>query len=270
MRDGTVLPNGAEIKRHRIERGWSQEKLASATGLSKKTIENAESNKPAYGDTLKRIAAAFGPDVRVADLLDGHAANAASSQENVADELPTFRIRGNAPSLGRQLIGRDSDVVEVKRRLRQAISGETVGVVVVRGVPGVGKSALLSRLAQDGSLGEMFPDGGLWAAVGDSPDLNQLLRSWGQVCRIPAGQLMQINDVVGGLRSKLQGRRVLLIVDDVWRDAQAECFRAAGLGQWCSTRRGLRIWPTGLRPLRIRFTFFAAWTPHMVLNYWHR
>ena len=48
MRDGTVLPNGEEIKRRRLALGWTQEDLSRESLLSKKTVENAEAGKPTF------------------------------------------------------------------------------------------------------------------------------------------------------------------------------------------------------------------------------
>lgn len=51
------------VKRHRLARGWSQEDLAAASGLSTRTIQRIETgNKPGL-ETQKSLAAAFETDV---------------------------------------------------------------------------------------------------------------------------------------------------------------------------------------------------------------
>lgn len=222
MREGTVDPRGDEIRRLRIEHGWSQEELAIKVGCRKRTIENAESGKPLYASTIGAIAAALG-NVPVNELLKSKPSPSFASPS-------TFRIQGVAPSQGRVLIGRDDDLVRIHEHLRAAINEQAGGVVVIHGVPGVGKSALMNRLAQDQSLADLFPDGGLWTAVGAAPDLDHSLRVWGQAIKLPADQLLRIHDLVGNLRAALQGRRMLLLVDDVWQDRHAECFRIATAG----------------------------------------
>ncbi|HEX3150418.1 MAG TPA: TIR domain-containing protein [Gemmataceae bacterium] len=144
--------------------------------------------------------------------------------------LQPLLIRGGALALGRQLIGRATEKRAIKRILTRARNHDSVTTVVIRGVGGVGKSALLNCLARDSSLRVLFPDGGLWVGVGESPDLSQLLRTWGQAVKLPEARLMRLDDSVGALRAKLQDRQMLLLVDDVWADHQAECFRVAGAG----------------------------------------
>jgi hypothetical protein len=141
-----------------------------------------------------------------------------------------FRIRGLAPGHGRRLVGREPDLKAIKRKLLQALKDESGGIVVIRGVGGIGKSALLNHLARDATLAALFPDDGLWVGVGESPDLSQLLRTWGQAVKLPGDQLLRINDIVAASRANLQDRRMLLLVDDVWLDHHAECFRVAGAG----------------------------------------
>ena len=47
------------IRSLRLSRGWSQEALARASGISKRTIERAETGKPVSHFTLSEIASAF-------------------------------------------------------------------------------------------------------------------------------------------------------------------------------------------------------------------
>jgi transcriptional regulator with XRE-family HTH domain len=54
------------IQELRLQRGWSQEQLAEAAGLSARTVQRMEGGRPGSLDTLKAIAAAF--DVDVASL----------------------------------------------------------------------------------------------------------------------------------------------------------------------------------------------------------
>ena len=44
-------------------------------------------------------------------------------------------------------------------------------VTAVRGWPGVGKTTVAAALAHDQVLASAFPDGLLWASIGQNPDL---------------------------------------------------------------------------------------------------
>lgn len=47
------------IQKLRLQRGWSQQQLAQASGLSARTIQRIESGQPASMETLKSLAAVF-------------------------------------------------------------------------------------------------------------------------------------------------------------------------------------------------------------------
>ena len=50
------------IQKLRLKRGWSQQQLAEAAGLSARTIQRVEAGHPASIETLKSIAAVFEVD----------------------------------------------------------------------------------------------------------------------------------------------------------------------------------------------------------------
>lgn len=51
-----------QIQKLRLKKGWSQQQLADASGLSARTIQRIESGQPASTETLKSIAAVFEVD----------------------------------------------------------------------------------------------------------------------------------------------------------------------------------------------------------------
>lgn len=50
------------IQKMRLQRGWSQQQLADASGLSARTIQRIEAGHPASTESLKSIAAVFDVD----------------------------------------------------------------------------------------------------------------------------------------------------------------------------------------------------------------
>ena len=50
------------VQKLRLKRGWSQEQLAAASGLSARTIQRLEAGRPASMETLKSLAAVFEVD----------------------------------------------------------------------------------------------------------------------------------------------------------------------------------------------------------------
>lgn len=64
----SVQLDGLAIRRRRMSKLWSQQKLAEKTHLSKKSIEDIENNRhPVLLDTAGKIAEAL--DAKVEDLL---------------------------------------------------------------------------------------------------------------------------------------------------------------------------------------------------------
>ena len=63
MRNGTHLPNGAEVRRLRVRHGWNQEDLASKVGVGKRTIERIEGGYPTTIKVLKFVAEALNVEV---------------------------------------------------------------------------------------------------------------------------------------------------------------------------------------------------------------
>jgi len=105
---------------------------------------------------------------------------------------------------------------------------------VVDGWPGVGKTTLVGTLAYDHEVAAALPDGVLWAALNQKPDLLSIIAGWGRALGteelLKAGTLAE---ATAGLRRLLAEKRMLLIVDDVWDAGHAAPFLQAR-GRLCS------------------------------------
>ena len=91
------------------------------------------------------------------------------------------------------------------------------------GMGGMGKSVMAQALCHDEDLRRAFPDGVAWVALGQQPDLlalqNRLLRLLDP--RSPPADSQA--DARAQLQARLDGRRALIVVDDIW---DARHFRA--------------------------------------------
>ena len=125
------------------------------------------------------------------------------------------------------VIGRDTDLENLKRRLGVG-GGERRPRTVVRGWPGVGKTTLLNALAHDADVASSFPDGLLWASAGQEPDPVAELGRWGSSLAAAVQPPRDLADAMARMRALLAGRRMLLIVDDVWETADAAPFLIGG------------------------------------------
>jgi transcriptional regulator with XRE-family HTH domain len=87
MEAGSV---GARIRGARVERGWTQDALAAAVGVSRSAVAQWETDRAGQlRDTIPRIAAAL--DVSVEYLLTGEDKHA-PREATTGDELALLRL----------------------------------------------------------------------------------------------------------------------------------------------------------------------------------
>jgi hypothetical protein len=147
-------------------------------------------------------------------------------------------IAGGVPPVPSLFVGREESLHELKQHLGVAPGGRTSGpmqvLTTVRGWPGVGKTSVVAALAHDPEVEKAFPDGVLWASLGEKPNLLSALAGWGralgteEVLRAPS-----LPEATAMLAAFMRKRRMLLIVDDVWEAAHVEPFRRM-LGAGCA------------------------------------
>jgi WD40 repeat protein len=134
--------------------------------------------------------------------------------------LPSFYV--DRPSLvgalKRALLGTDRAV---------AVTAPGPGPAIgVHGMGGIGKTVLAARLIEDPEVRQTYPDGIYWVALGESPNILAVL---GALVRELSGAPPLFTTVEEGSRALVQaidGRKVLVVLDDVWQVEHAAHFRA--------------------------------------------
>ena len=105
-----------------------------------------------------------------------------------------------------------------------ALTGQG-GAVGVQGMGGVGKTVLAAALTRDPAVQRAFPDGIFWLTLGQQPNLlgamNQLA-AWLPDC---GGLLTSEPEAQSVIRKALDGKRALLILDDVWHIDHAAALK---------------------------------------------
>jgi hypothetical protein len=154
---------------------------------------------------------------------------------------PTLGILPPLPSL--LFIGREESLKNVKEILAIGIqdpASTRPPIAIIRGWPGVGKTALIGILARDPDITKTYPDGVLWASLSQKPELISILAQWGRT--LGSDELLRVptpEEAVQKLAMLLQHKRMLLIIDDVWDPAHATILmraRGSNCGLLITTR----------------------------------
>ncbi len=225
---GKGKPN-QQLVNERLQRHWSQQELASRVGTTAINVSRWERGVttpgPYFQQQLCHIFEKSAGELGFAPTL---AEPAPDISEPVSPALydPTIPL----PLTGRQqLVGRDSLLVQVRERL---CAGDSVALTALNGLPGVGKTALAVALAHDPQVREHFRDGILWAGLGPHPNLLAHLGRWGRLLGLTSAEMEDMHSLEAraiSLRSLIDRRRMLLIIDDAWQIEDALAFQVGGL-----------------------------------------
>lgn len=125
------------------------------------------------------------------------------------------------------------DRPEITRELKSLFqSNQQVSSVLVvsalQGLGGIGKTALAAYLAHDPDIRACFPDGVLWATLGQTPDIQSWLNRWIQALGDFGFTSNDAQAASSHLRSLLYNKSMLLVVDDAWSAQDARLFLVGG------------------------------------------
>jgi tetratricopeptide (TPR) repeat protein/transcriptional regulator with XRE-family HTH domain len=219
--------------RHRA--GLTQAEFAQLSGLSVRTIRNFEMGRTRrpHADTVRRLADTLRLTGEARDAFTDVAAG--RSGLPVGLELPV--VPRQLPSdLGHFFTGRRAETDAVRQLLER--TGEpnrpaAPAVVAITGLAGIGKSALAVHAGH--CLAGAFPDGQLYADLhGATPGLvalpaeeilSRFLRALGMDDRLIPRQL---EEAAAEFRSLVDGRRLLLLLDNAASAAQVRPLIPAG------------------------------------------
>lgn len=163
----------------------------------------------------------------LAEMLVNHLNGWQLDEPKVLDEQAL--IYGNPPAAPELVIGREHDLQGIKGLIGignpASAHSSAQPLTILWGWPGVGKTTLAAVLAHDPSIKAAFPDGVLWLSVGQNPNIFAKLSIWARPLGIEAANAQTVDELKGLLRAKLRGKRMLLVIDDVWEARDVFNFR---------------------------------------------
>ena len=82
------------IQKLRLQRGWSQEQLATISGLSTRTIQRLERGQPASLETMNTLAAVFEVDLsQLTDQKEAEMPNYVASHTEAEEAIAFAKVR---------------------------------------------------------------------------------------------------------------------------------------------------------------------------------
>ncbi|CAN6561746.1 unnamed protein product [Malus baccata var. baccata] len=112
-----------------------------------------------------------------------------------------------------EIIGRDKDKRAIVGLLLDPIPIENVSIISLVGIGGLGKTALAQLVFNDETVQKHF-ELKIWVCVSDIFELNVLVAKI--TSRTPGN--LELDQLQNDLRKLIDGKRYLLVLDDVWND----------------------------------------------------
>ena len=140
------------------------------------------------------------------------------------------RVPMMAPEPPADFVQRPDEFNALKQQLLDAKGDSVAGITAaLRGAGGYGKTTLAKALAHDPDIQDAYFDGILWAELGEKPE--RLLSTLSDLITLLAGErpaLETINAAAAKLGETLGDRRILMVIDDAWREQDLRPFLQGG------------------------------------------
>jgi putative hemolysin len=145
------------------------------------------------------------------------------------DQSRQKRVAMMAPEPPSDFVQRPIEFAALKKQLLDS-KGDAVAITAaLRGAGGYGKTTLAKALAHDPDIQDAYFDGILWVELGEKPaNLLSLVSDLVEILTEIRPGLENLNAAAAKLAEALGDRRVLLIVDDVWREQDLPPFLQGG------------------------------------------
>jgi WD40 repeat protein len=145
------------------------------------------------------------------------------------DQSRQKRVPMMAPEPPVDFVQRPTEFHALRKKLLDA-KGDAVAIgAALKGAGGYGKTTLARALAHDPDIQDAYFDGVLWVELGERPD--NLLGIIADLVTVLTGTppgLETMNAAAAALGEALGDRRILMIVDDAWREQDLRPFLQGG------------------------------------------
>ena len=165
-------------------------------------------------DKIKAIQESL---VRVEDLANKYGFAKLLLVESVDTNNEIFPNRETNSFLNHsEVIGRQNDVLEIVNLLTST-TNQQLSVLPIVGMAGLGKTTF-AKLVYNHELVKKHFDKTIWVCVSNDFNEKRILREILESLTNKSSQLQSENAILQNLQKELQGKRYLLILDDVWNE----------------------------------------------------
>jgi tetratricopeptide (TPR) repeat protein/transcriptional regulator with XRE-family HTH domain len=213
------------LRRARLKRGWDQSDVAQHIGVTTQTVgrwERGESLPSHY--YLHKLVQIF--ELSLGQL--GFSPMIIDDRQEIDKKQQS--IDPMISLLSQPLIGRGTLTGIIKQRLS---TGPTS--LALHGIPGVGKTSLVQALISNLST----QDGFLWASLGKTPNVSEILSRWGALFGITGNAGEEALRTI--LREVIGTQRFLIILDDVWDEKDAIALKVGACCSYIATTRSPQV-----------------------------
>jgi hypothetical protein len=123
----------------------------------------------------------------------------------------------NVPALPPNFKPRPDQLDLLRERMTNVLSGKPMTVTSLGGMGGIGKSVLAAAVCRDPLVRLAHPDGIYWISIGRDPLLTAVQAQLCHELGDSEPQVFQSTDEgIARLKQLLHGKRILIVLDDVW------------------------------------------------------
>ncbi|KAL4376470.1 hypothetical protein GQ457_02G040850 [Hibiscus cannabinus] len=123
-----------------------------------------------------------------------------------------------------EIIGREEDKKALLKLLLEFESEENVYIIPIVGIGGLGKTALAQLVYNDEMVKDQF-ESRMWVCVSDVFDVKVIV---GNIIKSVSNQTpdqnLEMDQLQKQLREKIDGKKYLLVLDDIWNEEREQWF----------------------------------------------